>query len=91
MHRIAFDPNLPVVAAQSFEAKGERFAAGSVVDWKRLGISEMVLRDWWLACLVVHPLPTKTVVMLVTPGERVEIKPPPPTPTPPTGKRRERR
>lgn len=56
MFRIAFDPSLPVVAAQPFTALGRKFASGDVVDWRALGITEQMLYEWWLATLVAHPL-----------------------------------
>jgi len=75
--RIAFDPNLPVVASQPFEAKGERFAAGSAVDWKRLGISEFVLRDWYRACLISHPVEANTTPVSVGPQTAAKAPSPP--------------
>lgn len=62
MFRIAFDPKLPVVAASPFTAAGRKFASGDVVDWRALGITEQTLYEWWLACLVVHPLPSETTI-----------------------------
>ena len=59
MHRIAFDPALPVVAAQPFTAAGRKFASGAAVDWRALGVTEQTLYEWWLALLVVHPLDAK--------------------------------
>lgn len=57
MYRIAFDPALPLVAASPFDARGKRFASGAEVDWRELGVSEAIVYDWWLAGLVVHPVP----------------------------------
>ena len=56
MFRIAFDPALPLVAAQPFTAAGQSFASGDPVDWHALGITEQTLYEWWLATLVAHPL-----------------------------------
>lgn len=77
MHRIAFDPSLPVVAAAPFMAKGTQFAAGAPVDWRAIGVSERIALDWWLAGLISHPVaPAGTVGVVVTPGERVAVTPP---------------
>lgn len=59
MYRVAFDPALPVVAAQPFSAAGQSFAAGDRVDWRALGIDERTLFEWWRACMVVHPVQEK--------------------------------
>ena len=56
MYRVAFDPALPVVATAPFMAAGVDIAAGDAVDWRAMGVTVEVLRDWWLAGLVVHPL-----------------------------------
>jgi len=56
MHRIAFDPSLPVVAGHRFMAKGQTFEAGSSVDWRALGVDERMALDWWLAGTISHPL-----------------------------------
>ena len=90
MFRIAFDPSLPVVAAQPFMARGQTFASGDAVDWRALGITEQMLYEWWLSHLVVHPLDAKAPMqqgekrtfivdgkpMEFTAGERVEVETP---------------
>jgi hypothetical protein len=53
MFNIAFNTDLPVAAASPFTASGRVFAAGDAVDWRALGVSELVLFDWWRANLVV--------------------------------------
>lgn len=53
MFNIAFNPALPVKAASPFQARGRSFAAGDSVDWRALGIDELILRDLWRAQLVV--------------------------------------
>ena len=62
MYRVAFDPDLPVQAAQPFTAAGRTFASGEPVDWRALGVTEQTLYEWWLALLVVHPLPSETTI-----------------------------
>lgn len=75
MHRIAFDPSLPVVAAGPFMAKGTQFAAGAPVDWRAMGVSELVALDWWRAALISHPIPA-LVAVVATPGETSDVMPP---------------
>lgn len=61
MYRVAFDPNLPVVAASAFMAAGRSFLSGDPVDWRALGVDEAMLFDWWRTGQVVHPLPTEEI------------------------------
>lgn len=56
MYRVAFNPALPVVAAQSFTAAGKSFKPGDRVDWRSLGVTELDLFAWWRSMLVVHPI-----------------------------------
>ena len=62
MYRIAFNPDLPVVAAAPFMAADADIAAGDPVDWRAMGVTVETLRDWWLAGLVVHPLDAQAPV-----------------------------
>jgi hypothetical protein len=80
MFRIAFNPDLPVVASSSFSAKGHRFATGAPVDWRALGITAQTLLNWWRAGQVAHPTKAAPVVskIAITPGESVHVDPPKP-------------
>lgn len=62
MYRVAFNPELPVVAASPFKAAGQDIAAGDPVDWRAMGVTVEMLRDWWRAGLVVHPLDAQAPV-----------------------------
>lgn len=78
MFRVAFDPDLPAVAAHPFNAKGKQFAAGDAVDWKALGISERIALDLWLAGTISHPVANTAPVSA---GPSVTVPPPAPQPT----------
>ena len=64
--RVAFDPDLPVVASQAIPIGGHTFASGDVIDWRALGVDEEMLYAWWLSGLVHHPLPSATEMPGVT-------------------------
>ena len=70
MHRIAFDPALPVVAAQPFTARGQKFASGARVDWRALGVTEQMLYEWWISHLVVHPLDARAAQVREAIGDK---------------------
>jgi hypothetical protein len=76
MHRVAFDPTLPVVAAQPFMAAGRSFVSGETVDWRALGVTEAVLFDWWRAGQVSHPVTAREEPLPgFVAGGTVELKP----------------
>jgi hypothetical protein len=82
MHRIAFDPALPVVAACPFVAAGRSFASGDAVDWRVLGVSEAVLFDWWRTGQVSHPVAAPAAddvairVVNVSPAPSIDVRTP---------------
>jgi hypothetical protein len=82
MFRIAFNPDLPVVASSSFSAKGHRFATGAPIDWRALGITAQTLLDWWRAGQVAHPTKPAPVAgvskIAIAPAESVHVAPPRP-------------
>ncbi len=82
MFRIAFDPALPVVAAQPFTAAGRSIAAKEPVDWRALGGDERMLYDWWCAGLVSF---------LPAPAQEPEPAPAPLVETPPQRPARKKR
>lgn len=50
--RIAFDVSLPVIACEAFTVSGKSFADGDTVPWRDLGVTEVMLHDWWRAGMV---------------------------------------
>ncbi len=55
MFLIAFNPELPLVAATSFTGGEHAFAAGDPFDWRAIGLSEREVYDMFRANLVMHP------------------------------------
>ena len=53
---IAFDPALPLVAAQAIAVAAGPIAEGEPVDWRALGLNEVEILAWWRAGLVRHPV-----------------------------------
>ncbi len=55
-HRIAFNPDLPLVAGTDFNAGGTQIRVGDAFDWRGLGVSEQIVVDFWRSGMVNHPL-----------------------------------
>jgi hypothetical protein len=50
--RVAFDPALPVFAADALSCGEQKFVADQPFPWRELGMSEFELRAFWTSGLV---------------------------------------
>lgn len=71
---IDWNPGLPLVASQAFDAAGRSFRDGDPFPWRELGIDEQTAYNMWRATLVSHR-DSAVEVFRVAPGETVTVTP----------------
>lgn len=66
---LRFDPSLPLVATSSFDAGGDKVAAGDAFDWRARGLSELDALTLFSSGIVTFAPAAATAVVQPSPAK----------------------